>query len=132
MNTSSLCPDCGIIFSETGEGPGGKFNGPSIKTVLKNLKPLEDILPTDAFPFIEYLQSLKEVHEMCISEDFDPNYDILLSEFKCKFDVLYEKFQLPMTLKIHVIVDHYGDFFKETGKNLGWLMVNIMKLYIIL
>ena len=52
---------------------------------------------------------------MCISEDFNPNYDILLSEFKCKFDVLYEKFQLPMTLKIPVIVDHYGDYFKETG-----------------
>ena len=52
---------------------------------------------------------------MCISEDFDPNYDILLSEFKCKFDVLYEKFQLPMTLNIHIIVDHYGDYFKETG-----------------
>ena len=45
---------------------------------------------------------------MCISEDFDPNYDIFLSEFKCKFDVLYEKFQLPMTLKIHVIVDYYA------------------------
>ena len=69
---------------------------------------------------------------MCISEDFDPNYDILLSEFKCKFDVLYEKFQLPMTLKIHVIVDHDGDYLKETGFFLGWLMVNIMKLYIIL
>ena len=115
-------------LNKTGEGPGGKFNGPSIKMVLKNLKPLEDILPTEAFPFIEYLQSLKEVHEMCISEDFDPNYDILLSEFKCKFDVLYEKFQLSMTLKIHVI----GDYFKETGIFFGWLMVNIMKLYIIL
>jgi hypothetical protein len=52
---------------------------------------------------------------MSISEHFDPNYDILLSEFKCKFDVLYEKFQLPMTLKIHVIVDHYSDYIKETG-----------------
>ena len=26
-------------------------------------------------------------------------------------------FKLPMTLKIHVIVDHYADYFKETGKN---------------
>ncbi len=89
MNTSSLCPDCGFIFTEnwmlkdykredmelfyrvnclnkTGEGPGGKFNRPSIKTVLNNLKPFEDILPTEAFPFIEYIHSLKEVHEMCI------------------------------------------------------------------
>ena len=55
-------------LKKSGEGPGGKFNGPSIKTVLKNLKPLEDILPTEAFPFIEYPQSIKEVHKMCIKK----------------------------------------------------------------
>ena len=31
------------------------------------------------------------------------------------FYELYEDFKLPMTLKIHVIVDHYADYFKETG-----------------
>ena len=41
----------------------------------------------------------------------------MIDEFKCKFDTLYDKFKMNMTLKIHVIVDHYGDYFKETGKN---------------
>lgn len=26
-------------------------------------------------------------------------------------------FSIHMTLKIHVIVDHYGDYFKQTGTN---------------
>ena len=29
----------------------------------------------------------------------------------------FDKFKMNMTLKIHVIVDHYGDYFKETGRN---------------
>ena len=52
---------------------------------------------------------------MCIADVFDENYEILLNEFKCKFYKLYKDFKLPMTLKIHVIVDHYSDYFKETG-----------------
>ena len=54
---------------------------------------------------------------MCIAEVFDENSEILLNVFKYRFDKLYENLRLPMTLKIHVIVDHYGDYFKETGKN---------------
>ena len=42
---------------------------------------------------------------------------MIIDEFKCKFNKMYEEFKLPMTLKIHVIVDHYADYFKETGKN---------------
>ena len=46
---------------------------------------------------------------------FDDNSEILINEFKCKFDKLYKDFKLPMTLKVHVIFDHYSDYFKETG-----------------
>ena len=50
---------------------------------------------------------------------------ILIEEFKCKFDKLYKDFKLPMTLKVHVIVHHYSDYFKETKTN--GQMVSIMK-----
>ena len=73
------------------------------------------MIPSEGFPFIEYLQSIKEVHKMCISDKFDENYQVLIDEFKSKFDTIYGKFKVNMTLKIHVIVDHYGDYFKETG-----------------
>ena len=98
--------------AKNGEGPGGKFNGPSLKTVLNKLEELDKIVQTKGFPFIEYLQIM-----MCISEKFNENYDTIINEFKCKFIKFYENFNLPMTLKIHVIVDHYADYFKETGKN---------------
>ena len=64
---------------------------------------------------------------MCIADVFDENYEILLNEFKCKFDKLYKDFKLPMTLKIHAIVDHYSDYFKETGNFLNQQMMNIMR-----
>ena len=28
------------------------------------------------------------------------------------FEFLFEEFRLPMTLKIHVIIDHYSDYFQ--------------------
>ena len=55
---------------------------------------------------------------MCIPEKFDENYQVLIHEFKYKFDTICNKFIMNMTLKIHVIVDHYGDYLKETGKHL--------------
>ena len=105
-------------LKKTGEGAGGKFNGPSIKTVFKNLKDLEDMLPMEGFDFVEYLQCLKEVHNMCIAETFDENYQVLIDKFKCKFDTLYDKYKLNMPLKVHVIVDHYSDYFKQNRKKL--------------
>ena len=89
---SAMTVDCGQQ-NKTGEGPGGKFNGPSLKTVLNNLNNLADILPNEGYPFIEYLQSIREVHHMCIAEVFVDNSEILIEEFKCKFDKLYKDCQ---------------------------------------
>ena len=54
---------------------------------------------------------------MCIPETLDENYQVLIDDFKCEFFNLYDKYKLNMPLKVHVIVDHYSDYFKETGKN---------------
>ena len=96
MDTTSLCQDCGKLFTE-------KWMLQEHKRVAHD----ERVLKCD--------HCSKEVHKMCIADVFDENYEILINEFKCKFYKLYEDFKLPMTLKIHVIVDHYGDYFKETG-----------------
>ena len=97
MNASSLCQDCGLVFTEkwmlkehkrvahdervikcdycnmqiiglmkmrahkqkhkhklqclnkNGEGPGGKFNGPSLKTVLDKIEELDKIVQTKGY-----------------------------------------------------------------------------------
>ena len=54
---------------------------------------------------------------MCISEKFDENNQVLIDEFNYKFDTPQDQFKMNMTLKIHVIINNYGDYSKETGKN---------------
>ena len=49
------------------------------------------MLPSEGFVFIEYLQSIKEVHKMCIAEKFDENYRVLIDKFKFKLDTFYDK-----------------------------------------
>ena len=73
-------------LNKSGGGPGGKFNGPSIKTVINKLEDLSEILPTESFPFVEYIKSIKELHKIFISEEFYENYDTIIDEFKYKFD----------------------------------------------
>ena len=62
--------------------------------------------------------TLKHKYFASVSKDF--NYtrcEKAVFDFEINFWFLHEHFQLPMTLKIHVIIDHYNWYFKEMGKN---------------
>ena len=62
--------------------------------------------------------TLKHKYFASVSKDF--NYtrcEKAVFYFEINFWFLHEHFQLPMTLKIHVIIDHYNCYFKEMGKN---------------
>ena len=62
-------------MKKSGQGAGGKFNGPSIKYVLKEnfLLDLESTLPTFAIAkdFTDYLRTIREVHKVCTSKMLD-------------------------------------------------------------
>ena len=64
-------------LKKSGEGPGGKFNGPSVKHILKeeSLIDLEETLPTFeiAVKFTDYLRAVRYVHELSITKTFDPS-----------------------------------------------------------
>ena len=51
-------------LKKNGQGPGGKFDGPSIKFILREeiLCQLENLLPVNASSFISYLRSLSNLH----------------------------------------------------------------------
>ena len=104
------------FLNKTGEGPGGKFNGPSVKTVLKNLDDLAEQLPEEAGSFINYLDSIKKLHRMCTEEKLSDNYREVIEEFKEAFENVHQLFGLSETLKVHVILSHYSDYFELTGK----------------
>ena len=107
-------------LKKSGEGPGGKFAGPSIREILKEhrLQQLESILPTNsiAVEFTDYMRSIRSVHQMCVAKNLDPNYSEIIHDFSQKFYSMFMEYGLSMTLKIHVIIHHYKYYFDKTGK----------------
>ena len=107
-------------MKKSGEGPGGKFAGPSIREILKEhrLQQLESILSTNsiAVEFTDYMRSIRSVHQMCVAKNLDPNYSEIIQDFSQKFYSMFMEYGLSMTLKIHVIIHHYKYYFDKTGK----------------
>ena len=108
-------------LKKSGQGPGGKFNGPSIKYNLREdvLIILENKLPVSASSFINYFRAIRNLHELCVSEELG-DFNNVLHDFKVNFEFLNEEFLLPMTLKIHVILHHYSDYFEWTGNTMRY------------
>ena len=82
------------------------------------LNSLEETLPTYeiATQFTDYLRALKFLHEICVSQSFEPIlYNEVLSNFNAKFELMKTKFNISETFKIHVIKDHFKYFFDQTG-----------------
>ena len=105
-------------LDKTGESAGGKFKGPSIKKVLKKLEDLQKTLPELSIPLIDFLRNTEKVHKMCTADKLSEDYCQILKDFKDSFEICYELFDMNMTLKIHIIIDHYEDFFRMTGKTM--------------
>ena len=106
-------------LKKSGHGPGGKFNGPKIRHLLKEetLKELQEMLPEVEEPFIVYFKSLRELDRVCVTSHFEKeDWEQKLYDFEQNFFYLYECFNLNMTLKVHVIIHHYRWYFIKTGK----------------
>ena len=61
---------------------------------------------------ISYVQN-----EMSVSKHLG-DFDTVIDEFEEKFFNLFAKYQLSMTLKVHVVIHHYKFYFETTGKTL--------------
>ena len=48
---------------------------------------------------------------MCVEEDLRKKFQEILDEFEEGFETVHALFEINMTLKIHVIIYHYADFF---------------------
>ena len=107
-------------LKKSGEGPGGKFNGPSAKIIVKEdtRENMSDILPIEASPFITYLRSLRELHRICTAKDLG-DYDLKIGEFKKNFDHLYYDFNLSMTLKVLMYwnIYNFNNIFVKCNPN---------------
>ena len=92
---------------------------PSIKFILwdETLCELDDTLPELFSPFLNFLRSVKALHLLCTARELE-DHDIVLHDFKVNFDFLFINFNMNRTLKIHIILHHYKEYFDLAGKTL--------------
>ena len=84
-------------LNKTGKGAGGKFYGPSIKKVLKNLEDLQKTLPDWSIPLIDFLRNTAKVHKMCTADKLSKDYFQILKYFKDSFEICHEFFDMNLT-----------------------------------
>ena len=100
---------------------GGDFNGPSLKTLIKPfmLTELEKHLGEGSKPWLDYLDSVRELHQLCVQKEVP---DVTTSEFIIgNFIQAFEEVHLlgcPETLKVHVASCHIMEFIKENQETL--------------
>ena len=75
------------------------------------------------------MRSLRNLHQLCVAEKLG-DFQSVIFDFKTNFDFLYEEFNLPMTLKIHVIIDQYSDYFSELETQWSIRMLSLLKRHI--
>ena len=109
-----------------GSGPGGQFNGPTIKKILENhhgkLNQLLDIVSKggdDYKLFIQHLENLGHLNSAVNLKTLDKELvGRIVQNLGSIFQQLQEKFDLSMPLKMHVILHHYMEFFESFGETL--------------
>jgi GH43 family beta-xylosidase len=65
---------------------------------------------------LSYLEATKELIKHCIHNTVTDELFEALDNFKTHFFICHNNFTLSMTLKIHVIIDHFRDYFEFTGE----------------
>ena len=77
------------------------------------------LIPKVEILFISYLRSIRELHRVSITSNFDKaDAELALFNFEHNFFNLYEMFGLNMILKMHIIIHHYRWYFTRTGKKI--------------
>ena len=100
------------------DAAGGKFNGPSVKTILRRLDELGAALGEEGQDIIQYLVALREVYIVCVSKNLDPQYMEVIKIWHREFDNLHHTINLSMTIKAHVFYHHLEEFFDHEGVTL--------------
>ena len=107
-------------LTRSGQGIGGNFNGVDIRVIIKenNLQELALQLPVEGEAFLNYMRSIRELHNAVIAREYSySRCEKAVFNFETNFWYLHAEYKLPMTLKCHVIIDHYLWYFREMGTN---------------
>ena len=79
---------------------------------------MEEDIHESNIAFVDFFKALKDVDESCCGGILDENYKEVLSNFRLKVSVVHVNFGMSITPKIHIICDHFEQYFDETGRAL--------------
>ena len=91
-----------------------------IRVIIKenNLQELALQLPVEGESFLNYMRSIRELHSAVVASEYSySRCESAVFNFETNFWYLHKAYTLPMTLKCHVIIDHYLWYFREMGTN---------------
>ena len=113
-------------FHIKGSGPGGSFNGPTIKAILENrqgkLEKLSEIVSKHGKKYNVFIDHLENLGRLNIAVNMRVLDKELIAEIienlRNVFEQMMEDFDMSMPLKIHIILEHYLEFFEAKNESL--------------
>ena len=70
------------------------------------------------FYTVKFLESCKTLYKVCVRKTLDENFQDALDNFTHYFNILFEAGYLNETPKAHIIMHHFGDMMRESGRSL--------------
>ena len=110
-----------------GSGPGGDYNGPTLKSIMANtngkLDDIQKIVTEKAtggeYRFVEHLKNLHDLNKGVNEKVLDlPKVKDIVAKLGDNFTHMQKEFNLSQTLKLHIILDHYVEHFEMTNESL--------------
>lgn len=110
-----------------GSGPGGDYNGPTLKSIMANtngkLDDIQEIVDEKAtggeHRFVEHIKNLHELNKSVNQKVLDLlKVKEIVAKLGDNFAHMQKEFDLSQTLKLHIILDHYVEHFEMTNESL--------------
>ena len=110
-----------------GNTTGGEFTGKVLRKIISptSLSLLSTYLGDTAGPYIQYLDSLREIYIVCAKKhlDDDYSYEQKVTRFQQSFDEVHRLFNLSETTKVHILYSHVQEFLSLHGHTMAMFSV---------
>ena len=68
---------------------------------------------------MDCLKSVIKQKDGICQKEVQPNYSECIEEFKKNITILHNSVKMPITNKMHIIIDHVGDYITMSNSGLG-------------
>ena len=100
---------------------GGELTGEHCDMVMDKIEKLEEIYPDEHKSIIDGFKATQMVNKSLCGRVLKENWKESLASFEENILFLHGKYSLSITPKLHILMDHVGDYIEMTGKPLGYI-----------